>query len=144
MQLLLSPFWFQLKHVIKATASDKTRNKTYAANGCRSENANILETVRGSTRSHSVENCFGRGYGPIGHLYWVVKSRRNRWAGQVASMGARRRIYRVVVEKPRERDNLEDPSVDGRIILRWVFRKWDVGEWAGLIWLRIGTGGGHW
>jgi len=22
---------------------------------------------------------------------------------------------------------LEDPGVDGRIILRWIFRKWDVG-----------------
>ena len=26
----------------------------------------------------------------------------------------------------RERDHLGDPSVDGRIILRWIFRKWDV------------------
>jgi hypothetical protein len=26
----------------------------------------------------------------------------------------------------------------GKIILRWVFRKWDVVVWAGLIWLRIG------
>jgi hypothetical protein len=24
-----------------------------------------------------------------------------------------------------ERDHLEDPRVDGRIILRWIFRKWD-------------------
>jgi hypothetical protein len=28
---------------------------------------------------------------------------------------------------------LEDPGVDGRIILRWIFRKWDVGAWIGLI-----------
>jgi hypothetical protein len=27
----------------------------------------------------------------------------------------------------RERDHLEDPDVGGRIILRWSFRKWDVG-----------------
>jgi len=27
----------------------------------------------------------------------------------------------------RERDHLGDPGVDGRIILRWIFRKWDVG-----------------
>jgi len=42
----------------------------------------------------------------------------------------------------RERNNWENPGVDGRII-RWIFRKWDVGEWTGLIWLMIGTGGGH-
>ena len=43
----------------------------------------------------------------------------------------------------RKRDHLGDPGVDGRIILRWIFRKWDRGAWTGLIWLRIGTGGGH-
>ena len=42
----------------------------------------------------------------------------------------------------RERDDLEDPNVDGRIILSWIFRKWDGGAWTRLIWLRIGIGGG--
>jgi hypothetical protein len=30
-------------------------------------------------------------------------------------------------EDLRERDYLEDPGVDWRIILRWIVRKWDVG-----------------
>ena len=43
----------------------------------------------------------------------------------------------------RERDGLGDPGVDGRIILRWIFRKWDVKVLTGSSWLRIGTVGGH-
>ena len=71
----------------------------------------------------------------------VIKSRRMRWAGQVARMGERRSVYRVLVGKL-ERGHLGDPGVGGRIILRWVFRKWVVGVWTGSSWLRIGTGGG--
>ena len=38
---------------------------------------------------------------------------------------------------------MRDPDVNGRITLRWIFRKWVVGAWTGSFWLRIGTGGGH-
>jgi hypothetical protein len=41
----------------------------------------------------------------------------------------------------REGDHLGDPDVDGRIILKWIFKKWG-GAWAVLSWLRIGIGGG--
>jgi len=43
----------------------------------------------------------------------------------------------------RERDHLGDPDVDGRIILRWIFRRWDEGGRNGSSWLRIGRGGRH-
>jgi hypothetical protein len=43
----------------------------------------------------------------------------------------------------RVRDHFGDPGVDRRIILRWIFRQWDVVVWNGFSWLRIGTGGGH-
>jgi hypothetical protein len=38
---------------------------------------------------------------------------------------------------------MEKLGVDGKIILRWIFRKWNVRAWTGLIWLRARTGGGH-
>jgi len=42
-----------------------------------------------------------------------------------------------------EIDHWGDPDVDGRIILRWVLRKWEGVVGTGSSWLRIGTGGGH-
>jgi len=42
-----------------------------------------------------------------------------------------------------KRDHLGNPNVDRTIVLRWIFRKWDVGLLTGSSPLRIGTGGGH-
>jgi hypothetical protein len=55
-------------------------------------------------------------------------------------MGERRVAYRILVG---ERDHLGKAGGDGRIILRWILSKQDVGSWSGLIWFRKGTGGGH-
>jgi hypothetical protein len=38
-------------------------------------------------------------------------------------------------------EHFKDIRVNGRIILKWIFEKWDMG-WTGSIWLRTGTGGG--
>jgi len=46
-------------------------------------------------------------------------------------------------ENLREIDHLENTDIDGRIILCWIFRKWNVGSWTGSIWIIIGAGGGH-
>ena len=52
------------------------------------------------------------------NIVLVIKSRRMKWAGQVARMGWEGRgVCRVFVLKS-----------EGKIILRWIFRKWDVGH----------------
>jgi hypothetical protein len=56
-------------------------------------------------------------------------------------LGEERGMYRVLVEQLEGKRPLGDPDVDGRIILGWIFRKWDVGVWTGLGWLKIETGG---
>jgi len=52
-------------------------------------------------------------------------------------------LYTYVLIFLRERDHWGDPDADGRIILRWIFRKWEGVVGTGWSWLRIGTGGGH-
>ena len=73
----------------------------------------------------------------------MVKWRRIRWAGHVARMGEGRGVHRVLVVNLREIDHWGDPDVDGRIILRWIFRKFERIVVTGWSWLRIERVGGH-
>ena len=58
-------------------------------------------------------------------------------------MGEERGVYRVLVGKLEGRRQLVNLGIDGRIILGWISRKWDMCIWTGLGWPRIGTGGGR-
>jgi hypothetical protein len=71
----------------------------------------------------------------------VSKSRRARWEGHVAHKGESRGIYRVLMGKPEGNRPLGRFGTYGRIVLKWIFRKWVEKAWTGLIWLRRGTGG---
>ena len=76
------------------------------------------------------------------NIVQVVKSRRMRWAGNVARIGEGREVHRVLAGKPEGKRPL------GRPRHRWEDNiKTDLqevgggcGDWS---WFRIGTGGRH-
>ena len=55
----------------------------------------------------------------------VVKWRRMRWAGHVARVGRGEGCTGFWWGNLRERDHWGNPDADERIILRWIFRKWE-------------------
>ena len=60
-------------------------------------------------------------------------------AGHVARMGRSEVHEGFFGGDPRERDHFIDLGVDGRIVLKWIFQKWNRVVWTGPIWLRTGT-----
>jgi hypothetical protein len=63
---------------------------------------------------------------PLPNIIRMIKSRIMRWAGHVARMGQMRGLYRVLVGNLRKRNHLQARGVNARIILRRIFRKWDL------------------
>jgi hypothetical protein len=106
----------------------------------------VLRRIRGAKTDEVTGEWRKLHYDELNDLYsspniiQAIKLRRMRWAGRVACMG--RDAHRSLWGNIRERDYLQNPGVDGRIISRWELRNWD-GVWTGLIWLEIGTCGGH-
>jgi hypothetical protein len=69
------------------------------------------------------------------------KIEKNEMGGACSADGRREAGIGFWLGNLSERDPWGDPGVGGRIILGWIFRKWDVVIWTGLDWLRIETGG---
>jgi hypothetical protein len=63
------------------------------------------------------------------NIIWVIKSGRMRLAGHVACM-----------EVLREGDRLGYPGTDGRIILKWISKKWD----GGMDWIELARDRDSW
>jgi hypothetical protein len=65
---------------------------------------------------------------------------KNEMGGAYNTYGERRGAYRGGLK---ERDYLEDLRIYGWIIFKCIFKNLDCEAWTGLIWLRIGIGGGR-
>jgi len=63
-----------------------------------------------------------------------------RWAEHVARIGRGESFTGFCWGNLRERDHMEDPVVDGIIILRWSFRTWD----GGIDWIDLAEDRGRW
>jgi hypothetical protein len=70
-----------------------------------------------------------------------VKSRRMRWAGHVARMGEKRKVYKVLMGKPEGKRPLGRPRRRWEDGIRMDLREIGLGVWIGFDWLRTGTGG---
>ena len=73
----------------------------------------------------------------------LIKLRKMRWAGHVARMGERRGVYRVLVRKPVGKRLLQRPRRRWEDNIKMDLQKVRCGGMDWIIWLRIGTGGGH-
>ena len=76
-------------------------------------------------------------------IFRVMKSRRIRWVGHVARMVDMRCAYKILVGRPEGKWPLGRPRRRREKILKYILKKQGQEAWSGLMWVRLGTGGGH-
>ena len=75
--------------------------------------------------------------------YWGLHIEKNEVGGACSTYEVRGEVHTGFSwGNVRESDHLEEPSLGGRIILKWIFRNWEGVVGTGWSWLRIRTGGG--
>jgi hypothetical protein len=57
----------------------------------------------------------------------MINSWRIIWAGHVICIGEMRNAYKILVGKPEGKSHLNNVDMDGRIMSKWILRKWGVG-----------------
>jgi hypothetical protein len=96
------------------------------------------DEVTGEWRKSHNEELNNRYSSP--NIVRVIKSSTLRWTGHVARMGEGRGVYKVMVGKPEGRRPLGRPRRRWRIILGWIFGKWDVGVY----WMELAQDRDRW
>jgi len=101
------------------------------------------DEVRREWRKLHNEELNDMYYSPI--IFWVIKSRRMKWVGNVARMGERRGVYRLLVGKPegkrplgrprrRWKDNIKmDIQEVGCGVMDWVELAQDKDRWRAIV-----------
>jgi len=137
----LNDFYFSL-NIVLVIKSRRMRWAGHVARMGENTTGRIFGFKRLGTGSGRLHNEELNDFYSSPNIVRVIKSRRMGWAGHVACMGEERWVYGFLLGKPEERNHWGELGVDGRIILGWISRRWDVGIWTGLGWPRIEKGGG--